>query len=105
MIDLKPDELKEGYLLTRKSFEQISAHFRKKENMQKVIMEFDPNEDKEEIECALHAGQLLNSINEFKEWLHQSGKYSDNESLPISRIQQKLNEIIRQNNCEFIFNL
>ena len=71
--------------------------------MQKVIMEFDPNEDKEEIQAVLHAKELLRIIQDFKEWLSKEKKYTERDSIPIEEIRTKLNELISANSCEFIF--
>lgn len=71
--------------------------------MQKVIMEFDPNEDKEEIQAVLHAKELLRIIQDFKEWLSKEKKYTERDSITIEEIRTKLNELISANSCEFIF--
>lgn len=71
--------------------------------MQKVIMEFDPNEDSEEIQAVLYAKKLLRTIQDFKEWLSKENKYTERDSITIEEIRTKLNELISANSCEFIF--
>jgi hypothetical protein len=66
-------------------------------------MEFDPSEDKEEIQAVLHAAELQRVIDEFKEWLINQSKYNEKDSLAIADIQVKINDLISENGCVFIF--
>lgn len=62
----------------------------------KVIIEFDKQEDFDDIIFVLHISTVRNIIDKLREYRKQLDKYEERKSIPTEEIEQKLGIILRE---------
>lgn len=62
----------------------------------KVIIEFDKQEDFDDIIFALHISTVRNIIDKLREYRKHLDKYEERKSIPTEEIEQKLGIILRE---------
>lgn len=68
--------------------------------MVKVIIEYDPIEDAEDLAMALHGQDLRGAVADMLEWLRRISKWQDKTALEAEDVRTKFFELLTEHGAE-----